>query len=45
MMSGESAENAPEEQVRFDNEMATFRRSARRAGLSFFACTKADGSA
>ena len=45
MLSGECVENAPEEQVRVDHEMATFRRNARRASLSFFACTMADGSA
>ena len=33
----ECAENAPEEQVRLDDEMATFRRNARRAVISFSA--------
>ena len=45
-LNGECVENAPEEQMRLDHEMAVFRRNARRAGLSFFlACTMADGSA
>ena len=35
MMFGECVENAAEEQVRLDRQMATFRRNARRAGLSF----------
>ena len=45
MLNGECVENAPEEQSRLDHEMAVFRCNARRAGLSFVACTKADGSA
>ena len=34
-----------EEQARLDRQMANFRRDARQAGLSFLACTKADGTA
>ena len=45
MLNGECVENALEEQSRLDREMAVFRCHARRAGLSFLACTKADGSA
>ena len=37
--------DAPEELGRLDHEVATFRRNARREGLSFSACTMADGSA
>ena len=40
MLNGGCVENAPEEQPRLDHEMAVFRCNARRAGLSFLACTK-----
>ena len=45
MMRGECVENAPEKQARLDREIANFRRNAGRGGLSFLACTKADGTA
>ena len=45
MLNGECVENAPEEQSRLDHEMVVFRCNARRSGLSFLTCTKADGSA